>query len=71
MSSGEGIVSGVATVGKAPRLAPWTVKDLVEWDERIRAKATEFGLDFYPQEFELCDHNGMLGYMAYSGMPSH
>src|SRR6185295_13914378 len=25
----------------------------------------------YPQEFELCDHNQMLGYMAYSGMPAH
>ena len=33
--------------------------------------ATEFGLDCYPQEFEICDHNQMLGYMAYSGMPSH
>jgi stage V sporulation protein R len=45
--------------------------DLVEWDERIRAKVAEFGLDCYPQEFEICDHFGMLGYMAYSGMPSH
>src|SRR3989442_9103296 len=23
------------------------------------------------QKVELCDHTGMLGYMAYSGMPSH
>ncbi len=38
---------------------------------RFATKATEFGLDCYPQEFELCDHTGMLGYMAYSGMPSH
>ena len=38
---------------------------------RIREKVVEFGLDCYPQEFELCDHTGMLGYMAYSGMPSH
>jgi stage V sporulation protein R len=53
------------------RVTPWDLKDLVEWDERIKAKADEFGLDCYPQEFELCDHNGMLGYMAYSGMPSH
>ena len=52
-------------------MANYTLKDLVEWDERIREKAAEFGLDCYPQEFELCDHNGMLGYMAYSGMPSH
>jgi stage V sporulation protein R len=43
----------------------------VEWEELIRAKADEFGLTYYPQEFEICDHYGMLGYMAYSGMPSH
>jgi len=49
----------------------YTVGDLVEWDRRIRAKLDEFGLDCFPQEFEICDHNQMLGYMAYSGMPSH
>jgi stage V sporulation protein R len=49
----------------------YTLQDLVDWDERIREKVIEFGLECYPQEFELCDHNGMLGYMAYSGMPSH
>jgi stage V sporulation protein R len=52
-------------------MANYELKELVEWDERIRDKVTEFGLDCYPQEFELCDHTGMLGYMAYSGMPSH
>ena len=46
-------------------------KDLEDWDARIREKVEEFGLDCYPQEFEICDHNQMLGYMAYSGMPSH
>jgi stage V sporulation protein R len=55
-----------------PAGAPaYTLRDLLEWDRRIRAKAEEFGLDCYPQEFEICDHNQMLGYMAYSGMPSH
>jgi stage V sporulation protein R len=49
----------------------WSTKDLEYWDERIREKVAEFGLDCYPQEFELCDHNQMLGYQAYSGMPSH
>jgi stage V sporulation protein R len=48
-----------------------TIQDLEEWDARIREKVEEFGLDCYPQEFELCDHNQMLSYMAYSGMPSH
>lgn len=47
------------------------VGDLQKWDERIREKVDEFGLSCYPQEFEICDHNQMLGYMAYSGMPSH
>jgi stage V sporulation protein R len=52
-------------------MANYELKDLVEWDEKIREKVAEFGLDCYPQEFEICDHTGMLGYMAYSGMPSH
>jgi stage V sporulation protein R len=49
----------------------YTLQDLQDWDERIREKAVQFGLDCFPQEFEICDHNQMLGYMAYSGMPSH
>jgi len=52
-------------------MANYEISELVEWDNRIREKAAEFGLDWFPQEFEICDHSGMLGYMAYSGMPSH
>src|ERR1700739_2305737 len=52
-------------------MADWDIKDLEYWDERIREKVEEFGLSYYPQEFELCDHFQMLGYMAYSGMPAH
>lgn len=52
-------------------MADWDVKDLEYWDSRIREKVEEFGLTCYPQEFEICDHFQMLGYMAYSGMPSH
>ncbi len=52
-------------------MADYTLRDLEQWDARIRDKVEEFGLDCFPQEFELCDHNQMLGYMAYSGMPSH
>ncbi|HEX7044954.1 MAG TPA: SpoVR family protein [Burkholderiales bacterium] len=48
----------------------WTVQELEAWDERIRAKAEEFGLRCFPQEFEVCDHEQMLGYMAYRGMPA-
>ncbi len=40
------------------------------WDEKIRELVDRYGLNCYPQEFEVCDHFEMLGYMAYSGMPS-
>jgi len=49
----------------------YTLADLEDWGKRILDKALELGLDPYPQEFEICDHNDMLGYMAYAGMPSH
>ena len=49
----------------------WSMKDLEYWDKKIVEKVEEFGLDCFPQEFEVCDHLQMLGYMAYSGMPSH
>ena len=49
----------------------YDLTDLEFWDTRIRAQAGVFGLDGYPQEFEICDHHEMLAYMAYSGMPSH
>jgi len=52
-------------------MATWTLADLERWDTRIREEVLRFGLDCYPQEFELCDHTQMLAYMAYSGMPSH
>src|SRR5215210_2399570 len=52
-------------------MTSWTLSDLERWDDRIREKVAEFGLDCYPQEFEVCDQNAMLGYMAYHGMPSH
>ncbi len=52
-------------------MGDWTVDELQRWDEQIREKVEEFGLDCYRQEFELCDHHAMLGYMAYHGMPAH
>ena len=52
-------------------MGSYELKDLERWDERIRRKVEELGLSCYPQEFEVCDHFQMLGYMAYSGMPSH
>src|ERR1700724_3771601 len=52
-------------------MANYEFSELIEWDTKIRALADEFGLNCYPQEFELCDHNGMIGFMSYNGMPSH
>lgn len=48
----------------------YSLEDLAEWDARIIPIVERFGLECYPQEFEICDHFEMLGYMAYSGMPS-
>ena len=52
-------------------MSDYTLADLEHWMEICHRKAMEFGLDCFDQEFEVCDHNQMLGYMAYSGLPSH
>ena len=44
--------------------------ELEEWDNKIVELVKRFGLNCYVQEFEICDHFEMLGYMSYSGMPS-
>ena len=49
----------------------WTIKELREWDAKIRYKVEEFGLSCFPQEFEVCNHEQMLGFMSYHGMPAH
>jgi len=51
--------------------ARYTIDDLQEWNWRIVELVEKFGLDPFPQEFEVCDHEQMLSYMVYSGMPSH
>ena len=53
------------------KMASYTLTELVAWGERIEELAREEGLNFYPQEFELCDYEDMLSYQAYNGMPSH
>ena len=45
-------------------------EDLKKWDDKILEIVDRYGLNCYPQEFEICDHFEMLGYMSYSGMPS-
>jgi stage V sporulation protein R len=52
-------------------MADWELDDLERWDAKIRELVAASGLDPFPQEFEICDSGQMLGYMAYSGMPSH
>jgi stage V sporulation protein R len=53
-------------------MAPdYSLGDLERWNDKIVALVERFGLDPYPQEFEICDHEDMLSYMVYSGMPSH
>ena len=44
--------------------------DIENWNEKIEKKVKEYGLDFYPQEFEVIGFNEMIGYEAYVGMPS-
>jgi hypothetical protein len=34
-------------------MANYEISDLAEWDRRIQDKAGEFGLTWYPQEFEI------------------
>src|SRR3974377_1390356 len=51
--------------------APYTEDDLRSWNTEIVKWVEEFGLNPYPQEFEICDYEQMLSYMVYSGMPSH
>lgn len=48
----------------------WTVKDLEYWDKKIQEEVQNIGLNCYTQEFEICDYEDMIGYEAYSGMPS-
>ena len=47
------------------------IDELGDWDKKILELVHKYKLNCYPQEFEICDHNEMLGYMAYTGMPSH
>ena len=48
----------------------YSFRDLEKWNEKIEKLAREYGLDFYPQEFEIIGFNDMIGYEAYVGMPS-
>lgn len=48
----------------------FTISELQDWDAKIIEIVERFGLDYYPQEFEICSFEDMIGYEAYAGMPS-
>lgn len=52
-------------------MSEFSIDELEQWNEKIETYAREMGFDFYPQEFEICSYEEMLGYEAYTGMPSH
>jgi stage V sporulation protein R len=52
-------------------LADYSIKELIEWNEKIEEIARSSGLDCYDQEFEIVSYEEMISYEAYTGMPSH
>ncbi|WP_160687401.1 SpoVR family protein [Clostridium sp. C2-6-12] len=48
----------------------YSLREIESWNEKVEKKVIEYGLDFYPQEFEIIGFNEMIGYEAYVGMPS-
>ena len=46
------------------------VDELEKWDAKALELVKAYGLNCYPQEFDICDHDEMIGFMSYSGMPS-
>lgn len=52
-------------------MSDFSIKDLEYWNEQIEKLAKDFGLDYYSQEFEIINHEDMIGYESYIGMPSH
>jgi len=52
-------------------MAEYSMKELIEWNEKIEEIARAEGLDYYEQEFEICSYEDMIAYETYVGMPSH
>jgi stage V sporulation protein R len=49
----------------------YSQSDLEYWDSKICDLADEFGLDYYPVDYEIVDYYSMIGTMAYHGLPTH
>lgn len=52
-------------------MSDFSIKELEQWNEKIEKLAGKLGLNYYPQEFEIVNYEDMIGYEAYTGMPSH
>jgi len=50
--------------------AEWTFSELNEWDEKICNIANNYGLEWFPIEYEICNYYDMIGHISYGGMPS-
>jgi stage V sporulation protein R len=53
------------------RMSDWLVSDLQRWDDKICRVAEDFGLDWFPIDYEIIDYQEMLSAMAYTGIPTH
>ncbi|MGE5455010.1 MAG: SpoVR family protein [Methylocystaceae bacterium] len=51
-------------------MSNYSLAELEYWDRRIVELVQAEGLDCYPQEFDLVSFEQMIGYEAYTGMPS-
>lgn len=49
----------------------YTMQELERWNRKIEEIVEEYGLECYPQEFEICSYEDMICYEAYVGMPAH
>ncbi|MGI5911678.1 MAG: SpoVR family protein [Syntrophomonadaceae bacterium] len=47
----------------------FNLNDLLHYNSQIEDLAASMSLSFYPQEFEICSYEDMLGYEAYAGIP--
>ena len=47
----------------------YSMHDLLQYNSRIEEMVLDARLNTYPQEFEICSYEDMLGYEAYAGMP--
>jgi len=52
-------------------MSNWTIKELEKWSKKIEKVGKDFGLDFFPIEYEIYSHRDMLNAMAYTGIPIH